>query len=56
MPALPVLAALKNTIVYHMGSVAFGSFIIAVIQFIRWGLPDVLGKQLLMQGQSALVL
>jgi hypothetical protein len=36
MPTLPVLAALKNTIVYHMGSVAFGSFIIAVIQFVRW--------------------
>lgn len=35
MPTMPVLAALKNTIVYHLGSVAFGSFIIAVIQFIR---------------------
>jgi len=36
MPALPVLAALKNTVVYHLGSIAFGSFIVAVIMFIRF--------------------
>lgn len=36
MPTFPVLTALKNTTVYHMGSVAFGSFIIAVIQLIRF--------------------
>ena len=35
MPALPVLTALKNTFLFHMGSIAFGAFIIAVIQFIR---------------------
>ncbi len=26
---------MKNTIVYHMGSIAFGALIIAIIQFIR---------------------
>ncbi len=36
MPAFPVLVALKNTVVYHMGSIAFGAFVIAVIQFIRF--------------------
>uniref|UniRef100_A0A7S0RW54 Choline transporter-like protein n=1 Tax=Chlamydomonas leiostraca TaxID=1034604 RepID=A0A7S0RW54_9CHLO len=36
MPTFPVLVALKNTTIYHCGSVAFGSFIIAVIQFIRF--------------------
>ncbi|KAJ9522324.1 hypothetical protein QJQ45_008201 [Haematococcus lacustris] len=36
MPALPVLTALKNTVVYHLGSVAFGSIIIAIIQLIRF--------------------
>jgi len=35
MPRFPVLTSLKNTSIYHMGSIAFGSFIMAVIQFIR---------------------
>ena len=35
MPALPVLVAVKNTTIYHLGSIAIGSFIIAVFQFIR---------------------
>ena len=37
MPALPVLVAMKNTFIYHMGSIAFGSLILAIIQFIRCG-------------------
>lgn len=36
MPTFPVLAALKNTVVYHLGSIAIGSFIIAIIQLIRY--------------------
>ncbi|KAK9804898.1 hypothetical protein WJX72_010746 [[Myrmecia] bisecta] len=35
MPRLPVVAAMKNTTLYHLGSIALGSFIIAIIQFIR---------------------
>jgi choline transporter-like protein 2/4/5 len=35
LPARPLLTAMKNTIVYHMGSIAFGALIIAIIQFIR---------------------
>lgn len=35
MPDMPVFTAMKNTFVYHMGSIAFGSLIIAIVQFIR---------------------
>lgn len=31
----PVPRAMKNTLVYHLGSIALGAFIVAVIQFIR---------------------
>jgi cellobiose-specific phosphotransferase system component IIC len=34
-PTFPVLKALRNTMIYNLGSVAFGSFIIAIIQFVR---------------------
>jgi|LauGreStaDraftv2_3_1035109.scaffolds.fasta_scaffold502850_1 choline transporter-like protein 2/4/5 len=37
MPTFPVLVAMKNTFIYHVGSVAFGSLIIAILLFIRWG-------------------
>eukprot|EP00296_Roombia_truncata_P007567 JP446011.1.p1 GENE.JP446011.1~~JP446011.1.p1 ORF type:complete len:598 (-),score=136.03 JP446011.1:114-1907(-) len=33
--SFPVLAAVKNTLRYHLGSAAFGSFIIAVVEMIR---------------------
>ena len=36
MPDMPVLTAMKNTFIYHMGSIAFGSLIIAIVQFIRY--------------------
>lgn len=36
-PTFPVLKALRNTMIYNLGSVAFGSFIIAIIQFVRVG-------------------
>lgn len=30
-----MLKALRNTMIYHLGSVALGAFIIAIIQFVR---------------------
>ena len=35
MPASPVLASLKRVIRFHLGSMIFGAFIIALVQFIR---------------------
>lgn len=35
-PRLPVLQALKRTLIYHLGSIAFGSFIVAAIQLARF--------------------
>jgi hypothetical protein len=35
MPTFPVISAMRNTTFYHLGSIAFGAFIIAVVQFIR---------------------
>ena len=39
MPAFPVGAAMWNTFIYHLGSIAFGSLIIAILQFVRCA-PD----------------
>jgi len=36
LPLAPVLSSLKRTIRYHMGSVAFGSLILATVQMIRF--------------------
>jgi hypothetical protein len=35
VPLFPVLFAFKRTLRYHLGSLAFGSLIIAIVQFIR---------------------
>jgi hypothetical protein len=35
MPSFPVINAMRTTMFYHLGSVAFGSFIIAIVQFVR---------------------
>lgn len=35
MPAAPVRASIRRTVRYHLGSIALGSFIVAVVQFIR---------------------
>ncbi|XP_067661086.1 choline transporter-like protein 2 [Haliotis asinina] len=35
IPAFPVIGSLGRTLRYHIGSLAFGSLIIAIIQFIR---------------------
>ena len=31
----PILVSIKRLILYHLGSVAFGAFIVALIQFLR---------------------
>lgn len=36
MSNFPVLVSMKNTFVYHLGSIAFGSLIMAIIMFIRF--------------------
>jgi len=38
MPVFPVLGALKRTCRYHLGTIALGSFIVAIIQFVRLAL------------------
>lgn len=38
MPWFPIASAFKRTIIYHLGSLAFGSLIIAIVQLIRIGL------------------
>lgn len=35
MPTFPILSSMRRTLVYHTGSLAFGSLIIAIIQMIR---------------------
>eukprot|EP00128_Syssomonas_multiformis_P015006 Colp12_sorted_trinity150504_noHs@3227 len=35
IPMFPVLGAVKRTLVYHLGSLAFGSLILSIIQVIR---------------------
>jgi hypothetical protein len=35
MPAFPVISAMRTTVFYHLGSIAFGSFIVALVQFLR---------------------
>ncbi|GBF99304.1 choline transporter-like [Raphidocelis subcapitata] len=35
MPRFPVVRALRRTVAYHLGSIALGSFVIAVVQFVR---------------------
>jgi len=35
MPAAPVMGSVRRTARYHLGSIALGSFLVAVIQFVR---------------------
>lgn len=35
MPPAPLLRSVRNTLTYHLGSIAFGSFVIALLQFVR---------------------
>jgi len=41
----PILASVKRSLCYHTGTIAFGSFIIAVIQFIQYVLEYIKRKQ-----------
>lgn len=52
MAHFPVLQAMKNTFVYHLGSIAFGSLIIAIIQFIRFVLEYLDKKTRAIQQES----
>ncbi|KAG2493603.1 hypothetical protein HYH03_008120 [Edaphochlamys debaryana] len=52
MPTFPVLTALKNTVFYHMGSICFGAFIIALIQLIRFLLEYLDRKTKELQAQN----
>lgn len=36
MHTFPVLVAMKNTFVFHLGSIAFGSLILAIVLFVRF--------------------
>jgi choline transporter-like protein 2/4/5 len=35
MPAFPVIRSMRRTVLFHLGSIALGSFVIAIIQFVR---------------------
>mmetsp|Transcript_16614 Transcript_16614/g.35931 ORF Transcript_16614/g.35931 Transcript_16614/m.35931 type:complete len:775 (-) Transcript_16614:968-3292(-) len=52
MPTFPVLVAMKNTLIYHMGSICFGAFLVAVIQFIRFLLDYLDRKTRELQAQN----
>ncbi|GAX82666.1 hypothetical protein CEUSTIGMA_g10092.t1 [Chlamydomonas eustigma] len=54
MSALPVIVAMKNTFIYHLGSIAFGSLIIAIIQFIRYLLEYLDKKTKTLQDANAI--
>jgi choline transporter-like protein 2/4/5 len=51
-PTFPVLKAMRNTVIFHLGSIALGAFIIAVIQFIRLVLEYVDKKTRNLQQQN----
>eukprot|EP00878_Enallax_costatus_P033529 GHUV01037026.1.p1 GENE.GHUV01037026.1~~GHUV01037026.1.p1 ORF type:complete len:159 (-),score=37.88 GHUV01037026.1:117-593(-) len=51
-PTFPVLKAMRTTVIFHLGSIALGSFIIAVIQFLRLLLEYVDKKTRQLQQQN----
>lgn len=53
MPRLPVVRALRNAAIYHLGSIALGSFIVAVIQMIRFALEYLDKKTKKVQEENA---
>ncbi|KAJ3447974.1 choline transporter-like (slc family 44) [Anaeramoeba flamelloides] len=52
IPGNPVLSAFKRTLKYHLGSAALGSFILAVIQFIRFCLEYIDRRSKKLAGES----
>lgn len=55
MPARPLMSSVRRTIRYHLGSIALGSFIIAIVQFIRLVLEYIDQKTKTAQGQNKLL-
>ncbi|CAD7702902.1 unnamed protein product, partial [Ostreobium quekettii] len=55
MPARPVTASVKRTLFYHLGSIAFGAFLVAVIQFIRFIVEVINHKTKKMQQENAAI-
>ncbi|KAK9818176.1 hypothetical protein WJX72_008291 [[Myrmecia] bisecta] len=53
MPRMPVVQSVKNTLKYHLGSVAFGSLIVAIVQFVRILLEYIDSKTKSVQEKSA---
>jgi choline transporter-like protein 2/4/5 len=51
-PTFPVLKALRTTVIYHLGSIALGAFIIALIQFVRVVLEYIDKKTRTLQQQN----
>ena len=51
----PTFAAFKRALRYHMGSVAFGGLIIAVIQFLRAAFEYFIERTKALQGESCIV-
>jgi Plasma-membrane choline transporter len=49
MSSIPVLTGMRTALRYHMGSTAFGGFVVAVIQFVRIALEYVDRKTKKMQ-------
>jgi len=47
-----VLKALRTTVIYHLGSIALGAFIIALIQFVRVVLEYIDKKTRTLQQQN----
>ncbi|XP_065916775.1 choline transporter-like protein 2 [Dysidea avara] len=54
VPSFSVFTALVRTLIYHSGSLAFGSLIIAIVQFIRFILSQI--QKLLQKKKEALVI
>ncbi|KAL3136905.1 hypothetical protein ABBQ32_006513 [Trebouxia sp. C0010 RCD-2024] len=52
MPRFPVALALKRAILFHLGSVAIGSFVVAIIQFIRFVLAYLEKKSKMAQAKA----
>ena len=52
MPTFPILKSMRNTVIFNLGSVAFGAFIIAIIQLIRFLLEYLDKKTRNLQQQS----
>jgi len=55
MPDAPITASIKRATYYHLGSIALGSFIVAVVQFIRFVLEYIDRKTKKMQDSNPIM-